>query len=290
MLLAAAAAVTLSAQTAAQDQAQPTFRSVSDAVPVHVAVRRDRKLVAGLTTGDFELFDNGIRQTISRVTMETMPVDVSLVIDTSGSVVRSMDRFRSDARRMAGMLGSQDEVRLLTFDSKVAQTIPMQSASKRLPVDSIRAGDLTSFLDATLFALARAPRPDRRHLVFVFTDGFDNASVAGYGMLPLVASRTESVLHIVLVKVTGVPDEGSPAAREALATAAARTGGTLYPPSESSGDVVAAFAQTLDAFRHSYVLYYIPTGVPREGWHDIAVHVTRAGTYDVAARQRYFGG
>ena len=66
--------------------------------------------------------------------------------------------------------------------------------------------------------------------------------------------------------------------------------GTLYPPSDSSGDVVAAFAQTLDAFRHSYVLYYIPTGVPREGWHDIAVHVTRAGTYDVAARQRYFGG
>jgi len=165
----------------------------------------------------------------------------------------------------------------------------MAPASRRVPVDAIRSGDLTSLLDAMLMALARAPRPERRQLVFVFTDGYDNASLLGYSALPALAGRVDAVLHIVLVKVTGVPSPSTNAAFDALGAAAARTGGALYPPGEAPADVVAAFRLALEAFRHGYVLYYTPTGVARSGWHDIKVRVTRAGAFDIQARQGYEG-
>ena len=271
-------------------QQRPTFRAVSDLVPVHVSVRSGRRLVSGLAAADFELLDNGVRQQITSVTAETLPVDVTLVVDASGSVIRSLDRFKSDVRQIGGALNPNDEVRLVTFDTSVKQVFPMQPASRRLPVDEIKIGNMTSLIDAVTFALARAPRPGRRHLVFVFTDGYDNASMLGYQALPALVGHTDVILNVVLSKVSGVPDSGAPTAIDALAAAAARTGGVLYPPSDELQDVVEAFKQTLDAFRHSYVLYYSPTGVDPSGWHEISVRVTRPGTYEVQARQKYFGG
>jgi hypothetical protein len=42
-------------------------------------------------------------------------------------------------------------------------------------------------------------------------------------------------------------------------------------------------------YRRGYLLQYQPAGVPREGWHDVKVEVTRPGKkYSVRARRGYF--
>ncbi len=287
LVIAAAGAIWLAATPRAFQQ--PTFRSVSDLVAVQVSVHTARSVVSGLTASDFALEDNGVRQQISAVSADKVSTDVTLVVDTSGSVIRSLDRFKSDVRRMADELRPDEQLRLITFDTSVREVLPMQPAARRVPVDAIHSGDMTSLIDAMLMALARAPRPDRRQLVFVFTDGYDNASLLGYSALPQLAGRVEAVLHIVLVKVTGVPTPAANPAFDALAAAANRTGGALYPPGEAPADVVAAFKLALEAFRHGYVLYYTPTGVERGGWHDVKVRVTRPGAFDVQARQGYGG-
>src|SRR5262245_34854473 len=163
----------------------------------------------------------------------------------------------------------------------------MQSPSDRPPVQQIRLGDSTSLADALTIALARAHRPDRRHLVFVFTDGVDTSSILGYGALAEVASHTHSIVHIALVKPSG-PDLPSVGAVGALASAAARTGGSLTTPSQNQGGIVSAFQRAMDDFRHSYVLYFTPEGVKGPGWHDISVKVTKQGSYQVRAREGYF--
>ena len=81
-----------------------------------------------------------------------------------------------------------------------------------------------------------------------------------------------------------------PAELATLSEAAARTGGTFFPPTDAARDIPAAFKQTLEAFRHGYVLYFTPANVPSEGWHNLTVRVTKTGVYDVRARQGYFGG
>jgi VWFA-related protein len=272
-----------------QQQPRPTFRTSTDVVPVHVFVRSERSAVSGLTAGDFQLYDNGVRQEITAVAADKLAVDVTLVVDTSGSVVRSLGRFKSDVKDIVKQLRDDEQVRLITFDSDLREIFPMQDASKKVPVDEIRLGDMTSLLDAMLFAVARAPRPDRRHLVFVFTDGYDNASLVGYRAIADLATRSEATMYIVLAKVTGVPDN-RPDEIAALSAAATRTGGTFFPPTDESRDIAAAFKRALEIFRHGYVLYFTPANVTREGWHDITVQVTKPGVYDVHARQGYFGG
>ena len=291
-LVAAALPLLSSPQTpppAPVQQPRATFRAVADVVPVHVSVRTDRSFVRGLTASDFELYDNGVRQDIRAVAADSLAVDVTLVVDTSGSVVRSIGRFKSDVRDIVRQLRPDEQVRLITFDSGLREIFPMQGASNRVPVDEIRTGDLTSLLDAMLFALARAPRPDRRHLVLVFTDGYDNASLIGYRAIADLASRAEATLYVVLVKMAGAP-ANRPAELATLSEAAARTGGTFFPPTDAARDIPAAFKQTLEAFRHGYVLYFTPANVPSEGWHNLTVRVTKTGVYDVRARQGYFGG
>ena len=289
VMIMAAAPLIAARQATPVQQPRPTFRATADVVPVHVSVRIDRSVVNGLTAADFELHDNGVRQEITAVSADSLAVDVTLVVDTSGSVVRSIGRFKSDVRDIVRQLRKDEQVRLITFDTELRQVFPMQGTSSRVPVDELRTGDLTSLLDAMLFALARAPRPDRRHLVVVFSDGYDNASLTGYRAIADLASRAEATLYVVLVKVGGAP-ANRPKELAALAEAAARTGGIFYPPSDAARDIPAAFKQTLEAFRHGYVLYFTPANVTREGWHTLSVSVTRPGTYDVRARQGYFGG
>jgi VWFA-related protein len=290
VLLVAAAAIVTSAQTPVQNPQQPpTFRSVAELVPVPVSVRSGRSYVPGLTAKDFELYDNGVRQDLEALSSDAQATDVTLVVDTSGSVVRSIGRFRSDVKKIASLLRPGEQMRLITFDTDVRESFPMRDP-KLASVSDILTGDMTSLVDAMIFGMARARRPDRHHLVFVFTDGYDNASVMGYAALPDAAGRSDAILYVVLVKVTGVPTEPSPTTFEALADAATRTGGEFYPASDEPIDVASSFKTALESFRHTYTLYFVPKGVARGGWHNLEVKITKSGKYDVLARQGYFGG
>jgi VWFA-related protein len=265
----------------------PTFRLATDLVPVYVAVRADRSLIGGLGSSDFALTDRGVPQTVEVASSDAVPVDVTLVVDTSRSVINSLPQFRADVTTIVGQLRPEEQLRLITFDTEVRQILPMQPSSGRAPVSRMRQGETTALADAVVLALARARRPERRHLVFVFTDGYDTSSVLGYGALPDLASRTDSLVHIALVRPSGA-DSPTAAALAALSATASRTGGSLYPPSENDAGLVAAFQRAIDDFRHSYVLYFSPSGVSGAGWHDIAVRVLKPGSYDVRARAGYF--
>jgi VWFA-related protein len=266
----------------------PTFRSNADLVPVYVSVRNGRTPVGNLAAADFELTDRGVPQTVSAAIYESLPIDVTLLVDTSASVITSLARFRSDVSTIVASLRPEEQIRLITFDTDVRQLLPMQAPSSRPPVREIRLGDRTSLIDAVTFAMARARRPDRRHLIFVFTDGYDTSSMLDYRALPELASRIDGLLHVVLVQAGDTLDAGSQTKLNILAAAATRTGGALYPSALSSRDIVRAFNDAIEAFRHSYVVYFAPTDVDRAGWHDIAVRVKRQDAYVVRAREGYF--
>jgi hypothetical protein len=243
--------------------------------------------VTGLTSADFALTDRGVPQTVEVVASDAVPIDVTLVVDTSPSVISSLPQFRADVRTISEGLQPTEQIRLMAFDTEVRQLSRMLPPSPDLPIREIRVGETTSLADAMVLALARARRPDRRHLVFVFTDGFDTSSMLSYEALPDLASRTDSIVHIALVRPSGadVPSRG---AIEALAAAAARTGGSLYPPVAKDEGIVTAFRRAIDDFRHSYVLYFMPQGVEGPGWHDLVVMVRKSGNYEVRAREGYF--
>jgi VWFA-related protein len=272
--------------TARRQDQKPVFRAHTDLVSVDVSVTRARRPLTGLTAKDFVLTDNGVEQVVEAITVEALPIDVSLVVDLSGSTASTLERVKADITRMAGMLRPTDRVRLIRFADDVRQIVPMQPATEPLPLDDLKPGQSTSLNDALFVALARPPELNRRHLVVVFTDAEDTWSAIENSSVPVIASRADAVLHVVLSTYDRTTDPSVMTTRQALRQAADVTGGDV----RYLRDAVGAFRQVLDEFRTSYVLRYTPRGVKREGWHELTVTVTRPGTFTVRARRGYFGG
>src|SRR4051794_32172875 len=94
-------AALLVAQTAAP---QTPFKSGVEVVELDVSVTRGGVPVAGLTARDFALTDNGAAQDVASVTLEQLPLSVTLVLDTSQSVAG--DRLRHLAQAGEGLIAA----------------------------------------------------------------------------------------------------------------------------------------------------------------------------------------
>jgi hypothetical protein len=137
VVAALASGIVASGQTRARDQAA-IFRSRVDAVSVEVSVRSGANPVDGLTARDFVLLDNGVRQQIEVVDTGAVPLDVSLIVDTSGSGTKVVERVTDDVAKVAALAGRADRLRLLAIDTYVTQALPMQPASHQRAVFLVR--------------------------------------------------------------------------------------------------------------------------------------------------------
>jgi Ca-activated chloride channel family protein len=288
---------------AVRGQQTPVFRAGTDAVVVSVSVRSKNRPVAGLTPADFQLYDNGVPQTISSTSAETLPVDVTLVLDTSGSLQgEALARLKSDIQKIADLLQIHDRVRLITFATQVGDAFGFQPAGALVSLDHLTAGGKTSFYNALAAALMAMPGADRPQLVFAFSDGLDNASFLDARLVADVAAYSTASLYVGLVPSsstshrviypTGMGPSQTPRMvpnRKLLEEAVVRTGGALFEQ-EADGSLSGIFRKVLEDFRATYILRYTPQGVRREGWHDILVKTVRRPNLDVRARKGYQGG
>ncbi|HYN06776.1 MAG TPA: VWA domain-containing protein [Vicinamibacterales bacterium] len=270
-------------------QEKQVFHAATDVVSVSVSVRAGRSPVTGLTAADFELTDNGVRQDIA-ISIEQIPIDLTLLLDTSPSTADAIEKFRSGAQQIATLLRSQDRVRLITFATEVTEIFPFRTGGEPMPVEAVTVQGGTSLHDALVLALARGPIEGRRHLVVAFTDGHDTTSVADGETLAFVAARADGELHLVLSGAYGT-DYTQPPAVRSLRQAAEQSGGELHPPGRFNS-ALDAFKRVVDDFRQSYVLRYTVRGVKREGWHALEVKLKKAAAsrYTLHARKGYFGG
>jgi len=72
---------------------QPVFRSNTDVVTVPVFVKGNAGAAAGLTATDFVLTDNGVPQQVEMIDSEAVPVDVTVLLETSAAFrLRGLDQ------------------------------------------------------------------------------------------------------------------------------------------------------------------------------------------------------
>jgi Ca-activated chloride channel family protein len=294
--LTASAAVAQTAPPAAQ-QPPPVFRASADVVSVEAAVRRDRRPVTGLTAADFELFDNGVPQQITSLSYEKLPIDVTVVLDVSASVTGSvLDELRRALRQLRSDLGPQDRLRLLTFNMSVRRLADFDAPSAAIDsaLDSLAGGGSSAVFDSLAVALVSPVPAGRRQLIVLFSDGQDSSSISDADTLLDVAGRTAPTVAVVLSS----PSRQRPAAllRTASTLGSATVGDLADRVANETGGFVTAvapgdnltstFRRVLDQFRTSYVLYFTPTGVERQGAHTIEVRVKRAKV-EVRSRRGY---
>jgi VWFA-related protein len=280
---------------------QPMFKSGVEIVRVDALVERDGKPVPDLTAEDFEVFDNGVRQTIDQVLSAEEPIDVMLTLDTSASLDQAeLARLADAVRSAVADLRPGDRAGLITFSEELSQLLPLTGRLDLLPdaLSRVHASGATTLVDAAYAALLTTRARGRRALALVFTDGMDTWSWLEPAWVLAVAKRSETVVYTVelretvlpFVRIPGVRGRMDPrdyyrAATRFLEDIVDATGGRRL----DAGDfdrLQATLKAVIGEFRQRYAIAYAPQGVAQDGWHSLDVRVKRRGV-TVRARPGY---
>jgi len=295
--------LSLGGAVARSQQAPLSFPSSVEAVYVDAFVAHGGAPVAGLLGDNFELRDDGVRQRVSVVAHESMPLLAVLAFDVSSSVRgEKADELRKGARAFLAGLRPSDRLVFLSFNQEVRRLVdPREPGPSRSVLDGFTGTGSTSLYDALYVAL-RAPGRTERAVLVLFTDGEDNSSWFDDRELKRMAEESNVLIHVVGI----VPKQGNAWTREeALATGDASAAKNLEPEyvgrlrqiaeatggrfwkADSPSQLEQAFLAVLAAMKTRYILRYEPTATPKPGFHRLEIKL-RGAKGTVHARTGYF--
>ena len=130
------AAVVFALAVAALGQA-PTFRTGVTDVNVDASVTVDHRSVTGLQASDFAVFDEGEEQPIVSFGQESVPLDVVLLLDTSGSMQRWIAELAEIANTALRQLRQGDRVAVVAFSGSTQVEQPLTADMARV-TDAIK--------------------------------------------------------------------------------------------------------------------------------------------------------
>ena len=250
-------------------------------------------IVSGLTRENFALAEDGRPQQIAVFEhLSDLPLNLTLAIDTSGSVHKDMAEEADAAKRFAhALLRPQDQMSLLQFATEVRELTPFTNKVSQIDhgLGQLHGDWATSLYDAICLASGRLGGKEGRRVLVLVSDGDDTASTANYGKAVEQALRNEVMIYSII----DVPIEAS-AGRDlggehAMISLAEQTGGKSFYVSD--GGLGKAFARVSDDLRTQYLLGYYPKNQePGRAFHRLQVTIPRAaaGAFSIRHRTGYY--
>ncbi len=287
LLLPACMATSLAAQDV-------TFRMDVKLVNMFVNVTdQNGAIVGGLTRGDFAISEDGRPQQIAVFERQSeLPLNLTLAIDTSGSVFKDRAQEQDAAKRFVrALMRSQDQMSLIEFATDVSELTAFTNKPAQIDhgLDRLRGGDATALYDAIYLASQRLGKKEGRKVLVLISDGGDTAENTTYAQAVEQALRNEVMIYSIIdvpIEASAGRDTGG---EHALITMAEQTGGKSFYV--SAGGLDKAFARVSDDLRTQYVLGYYPQHQePGVNFHRVQVTVPRAATqaFNIRCRTGYY--
>src|SRR5262252_5762900 len=189
-VLAAAMSLTLIAQ-------QPTFKTGTQVVSIFATVTDSQKrLVSDLTQDDFSVFDNEKPQPLVYFDSSIHPINVVVMLDTSGSMTLTIDLLKQAAEQFVIRLLKEDKARVGAFNDKIQINSKWSNDRDQLVTDikDLDYGNGTRLWDAVGIALDELKGIDGRRVILVFTDGDDTESKTMSLGKVIERARTDEVM------------------------------------------------------------------------------------------------
>jgi len=284
-VLLALAAVALAAQ-----EPVATFHVDVKLVSIFVNVTdKNGALVGGLAQDDFAVYEDGQPQQISVFERQSeLPLNLTLAIDTSGSVRKDMSEEAGAARRFVhAILRPQDQMSVLQFATDVRELTPFTNKIAQIDrgLSELHGDFATALYDAICLGSEKLGKKEGRKVLVVISDGDDTAKSSTYAQALEAALRNEVMIYSLI----DVPIEAS-AGRDlggehALITIAEQTGGKYFYVSD--GGLDKAFAKVSDDLRTQYLIGYYPHHqVPGTNFHRLTVTIPRAAPDEFNVRNK----
>lgn len=231
---------------------QEAFKSSVSEVIVPVTVTDEKgKFISNLDLKDFELYDEGVKQTISFFTRErNQPVVIGYLVDLSNTNKLHWDKFKEAIKDlimatldpdMKGNLRDQFSGYLVGYSTDAELLVNTTNDPDKLlqRIDKVKPGGGAALFDALYMActsrtLVKGEPFEPRRVIIVVGDGHDNSSKKGLDEIVEVAQRN-------LVTVYGVSTVGfglnTPGESNLKRLAEATGGRVVYPLNDLYSDV-----------------------------------------------------
>jgi Ca-activated chloride channel family protein len=278
-------------------QAAP-FRSGVDLVNLGVTVT-DRKanLVTGLGQDDFEIYEDGKRQTIRHFATgddagDTGEMHLGLMLDVSESMGDDMKFTKTAAVKFLNTLVEAVDMTIVDFDSEVRVARYSQAEFARA-IERIRqqkATGWTALYDAVGVYLDGAAGQRGRKIMLLYTDGGDTRSATRFSDL-IDLLKASDVTVYAIGELEHQSSSGRTAAHGILSQIAETTGGQSFFP-VSAKELDAIYEKVLAEIHAQYTIGYLSTNEQTDGaWRRVEVRVAgRNGrNFRVRSRRGYYG-
>jgi VWFA-related protein len=269
-------------------------KRVDEVRVVFIATDKHGKFVRDLNQKDFAILDDHKPpQSIANFQRQTgLPLDLGLLIDTSGSV---RSRFDFEQAAAIGFLRNTirpkfDQAFVMGFntEARVSQDFTDDTTLLAAGVQKLHNGGGTALYDAIYQASKEKlnrrddDRPARRAIVVV-SDGEDNQSAVSQAQAIEMAQRAEVILYAISTDDSGLVLRGD----HVLQQLADATGGRAFFPFKMK-DIRNSFAAIEDELRSQYEVSYHPSDFEANGKYRPIEITALKKELQVRARKGYF--
>jgi Ca-activated chloride channel family protein len=276
-------------------QRSTTFRTGVDLVNLGVTVT-DKKgtLVADLTAEDFEITEDGKRQTLryfapgDRVGPE---LHLGLLLDVSESMGEDIGFTRTAAIKFLNTLTDAADITVVDFDSQVRVGRYAQSEFARL-VERIRQQKTvgnTALYDAIGVYLDGATGQAGRKIMLLYTDGGDTRSALRFGELLDLLKASDATVYVI-GQLEHQTQSSKSVQRSILQQIAEATGGQAFFPLTVK-NLDAVYDKVMAEIRAQYTLGYLSANDASNGeWRKVEIKIARKDgrEYRVRSRKGYY--
>ncbi len=222
--------------------------------------------VSDLTERDFEVYEDGVRQSIQLFRHEDVPVTVGLVVDHSGSMRPKLTEVVAATRSFVKSSNPEDQMFVVNFNEKVTMGLPIALRYTGSADELERAiwrshpAGMTALYDAVTEGLRRVRESNRdRKVLVVVSDGGDNASKASLDQVVKLAEQSSAVIYAIGIFDPDDPERNT----KALTRLARATGGEAFFP-DKLDEVVALCDGIAHDIRNQYTIGYVSTNDKRD--------------------------
>lgn len=293
---AAATACALAASVGLAAQ-QGRFRAGVEIVSLSVTVTDGTKYVTGLEQDDFEVFEDGVRQSISFFSHLQQPVALAILLDTSNSMEDKIATAQEAAIGFVRRMKKTDAIEVIDFNSQVRIPQPFTNDVGALEraITATTVNGSTSLYNAMYVSLkqlkderARSAEEIRRQAIIVLSDGDDTSSVIEYEDVLDLAKRSETAIYAIGLRQA---ESGRGKFKEAefvLRQLSQETGGRVFFPT-TVAELPRIYEQISEELASQYSIGYSSKNPMKNGaWRRIEVRVAKPGLV-ARTRRGYYG-